>query len=336
MTSRINRRRFIGISCAAAGLSLLPFHANATVQKNTLMWQGFALGAPAKIILHHPDKKAAEALLRQVRAEIARLEGIFSLYRPDSELASLNRSGALAMPSPELVELLEKCRGFWEKSGGLFDPTIQPLWACLARHFSAAHAAASGPSAQELQQAQSLVGFDAVRFSKDWIVFDRPHMAMTLNGVAQGYITDQITQLLAAHGITNTLINLGEYRTLDNQPDGTPWQIGIADLETDPQPDEMLELSGNALATSGSAGFRFDAAGRFNHLLNPKAASENSLSASLYQRVTVIAPDAASADAWATAFSLMIENRIAAVLKDLSATAVHLKTASGALRKISA
>lgn len=336
MTSRINRRRFIGISCAAAGLSLLPFHANATTQKNTLIWQGFALGAPAKIILHHPDKRAAVALLRQVRAEIAHLEGIFSLYRPDSELASLNRSGALAMPSPELVELLEKCHDFWEKSGGLFDPTIQPLWACLAQHFSAEHAAASGPSAQELQQAQSLIGFDAVRFSKDRIVFTRPHMAMTLNGVAQGYITDLITQLLASHGITNTLINLGEYRTLDNQPDGTPWQIGIADLETDLQPDAMLALSGNALATSGSAGFRFDAAGRFNHLLNPKAASENNLSASLYQRVTVIAPDAASADAWATAFSLMIENRIAAILKNLPATEVHLKTASGVLRKISA
>ena len=334
MTSLINRRRFIGISCAATGLSLLPFHAGATAQRDTLIWQGFALGAPAKIILHHPDKKVAEALLRQVRAEIARLEGIFSLYRPDSELASLNRSGGLAMPSPELVELLEKCRGFWEKSGGLFDPTVQPLWACLARHFSAEHAAASGPSAQELQQAQSLIGFDAVRFSKDRIVFDRPQMAMTLNGVAQGYITDLITQLLAAHGITNTLINLGEYRTLANHPDGHPWQIGIADLETDPHPDEMLELSGNALATSGSAGFRFDAAGRFNHLLNPKAARENSLSASLYQRVTVIAPDAASADAWATAFSLMDENRISTVLKNLPATTVHLKTAGGTLRKI--
>lgn len=334
MTSRINRRRFIGISCAAAGLSLVPFHVRAAAHNNAVIWQGFALGAPAKIILHHPDKKAAEALLRQVRAEIARLEGIFSLYRPDSELASLNRSGALAMPSPELVELLEKCRRFWEKSGGLFDPTIQPLWACLARHFSAEHAAASGPSAQELQQAQSLIGFDAVRFSKDRIVFDRPQMAMTLNGIAQGYITDLITQLLAAHDITNTLINLGEYRTLASRPDGHPWQIGIADLETDPQPDEMLELSGNALATSGSAGFRFDAAGRFNHLLNPKATSENNLSASLYQRVTVIAPDAVSADAWATAFALMDENRISAILKNLPATVVHLKTADGTLRRL--
>ena len=336
MTSRINRRRFIGISCAAAGLSLLPFHAGATVQKDTLIWQGYALGAPAKIILHHPDRKAAEALLRQVRAEIARLEGIFSLYRPDSELATLNRSGALVSPSPELVELLEKCRVFWEKSGGLFDPTVQPLWAYLAQHFSAKHPQVSTLSSQALQKAQALIGFDGVRFNEDRIIFTRPHMAMTLNGVAQGYITDLITQLLADHGVTNTLINLGEYRTLETRPDGSPWQIGIADLETDPQPDEMLELSGNALATSGSVGFRFDPAGRFNHLFNPKATSENNLSASLYQRLTVIAPDATAADAWATAFSLMDENSIAAILKDLPATTVHLKTVKGALRKVSA
>lgn len=334
MTNRINRRRFIGISCAAAGLSLLPFHAGASAHNNAVIWQGFALGAPAKIILHHPDKRAAEALLRQVRAEIARLEGIFSLYRPDSELASLNRSGALAIPSPELVELLEKCRGFWEKSGGLFDPTIQPLWACLARHFSAEHADASGPSAQELQQAQSLTGFDAVRFSKDRIIFDRPHMAMTLNGVAQGYITDLITQLLENHGVTNTLINLGEYRSLDNQPDGTPWQIGIADLETDPQPDAMLELSGNALATSGGAGFRFDPDGHFNHLLNPKAANSHELSSSRYQRLTVIAPDATSADAWATAFSLMEQAEIRAILQNMSATSVYIKTAKDGFHRL--
>lgn len=336
MTRPLNRRRFIGISCAAAGLSLLPFHTGAATPSNAVVWKGFALGAPAKIILHFPDQRGAETLLRQVRAEIARLEGIFSLYRPDSELAALNRSGALASPSPELVELLQKCREFWEKSGGIFDPTIQPLWACLARHFSAEHALASGPSAQELQKAQSFIGFDAVRFSKDRIVFARPHMAMTLNGIAQGYITDIITQHLADHGVTNTLINLGEYHSLDNQPDGTPWQIGIADLETDPQPADVLQLSGNALATSSATGFRFDPAGRFNHLLNPKMVNSSELSSSRYQRLTVIAPDATSADAWATTFSLMEQAEIRTILQNEPATSVYIKTAKDGFHRLEA
>ncbi|HWD13877.1 FAD:protein FMN transferase [Pseudochrobactrum sp. sp1633] len=326
MANHLNRRRFIGISCAAAGLSLLPFHASAASQTDALIWQGYALGAPAKIILHHSDKKAAQALLRQVQGEIARLEDIFSLYRPDSELAVLNRSGALVSPSPEMVDLLERCHGFWQQSGGVFDPTIQPLWTCLARHFSSDHPSPAGPSEQELQKALALTGFDAVRFNKDRIVFTRPEMAITLNGVAQGYITDRITQLLSEHGVTNTLINLGEYRTLDNQPDGTLWQIGIADLETDQQPDQTLELSGNALATSGGAGFRFDPAGHFNHLLNPKAKPDGDLSSNLYQRLTVVAPDATSADAWATAFSLMEPTEIRAILQNMPATSVYVKT----------
>lgn len=325
MTGRINRRRFIGISAAAAGLSLLPFHVLAASQPEAVIWHGYALGAPAKIILHHQNTQTAERLLRQIHAEITRLEGVFSLYRTGSELATLNRSGALVAPSPELVDLLEKCQTFWKQSGGVFDPTVQPLWACLASHFSGDNPAPEGPPAQNLQQAQSLIGFDAVRFNKDRITFVRPAMAMTLNGIAQGYITDLITQILVDQGVTNTLINLGEYRTLNNRPDGHPWQIGIAELETDIQPKQMLELSGNALATSAGAGFHFDKEGRFNHLFNP----QSGLSASLYQRLTVIAPDATSADAWATAFSLMEPEAIQTVLQTLPATSVYLKTANG-------
>ncbi len=63
--------------------------------------------------------------------EAERLENIFSLYRPDSEIVRLNHTGALASPAPEMVELLGICRTCWQLSDGLFDPTVQPLWQCL-------------------------------------------------------------------------------------------------------------------------------------------------------------------------------------------------------------
>ena len=150
-------------------------------------------------------------------------------------------------------------------------------------------------------------------------------MALTLNGVAQGYITDRITALLAENGLTQSLVDMGEYRALGTRPDGTPWRVGLSTLESDATPDRFVDLAGKALATSSAEGFSFDASGRFNHLLDPRTG----LSASLYAYLTVVAPDAAGADAWATAFSLMSPEEIARVVKAQGNITVYLRQRDG-------
>ncbi|MGH6760921.1 MAG: FAD:protein FMN transferase [Phyllobacterium sp.] len=325
MTSAINRRRFIGISAAAAGLALLPFGASARAHQGAAVWEGQALGAPAKLIIHHPDRAFAERLVQRVTAEVARLERIFSLYRADSELAELNRTGALAMPSAEFVDLLGRCRDYWAASHGLFDPTVQPLWLAINAHFSAPDADPAGPSAMAMRAALEPVGFDGVRFNRDRIAFARPSMAITLNGIAQGYITDRVVQLLRDNGITQSLVNMGENRAIGTRPDGTPWRIGVADIETEAEPAAVVEIVNRAVATSSVAGFRFDTAGRFNHLLDPA----HGTSARLYRRLTVIAPDATGADAWSTAFNLMEAGAIENILRTSAGLDVHLTTIAG-------
>ena len=327
MTTALSRRRFIGISAAAAGMSLLPFSAARAVapDANIHVWRGFALGAPAMILLHHEDKATATRLFNEIAAQAGRLEAIFSLFQPESELSALNRTGALANPSPEMVELLGRVHGIWAESGGLFDPTVQPLWLCLARHFSAENADPAGPDAGQMRRALDLADFGALRFNTDRVAFSRRGMGMTLNGVAQGYVTDRIAALLAENGVTQSLVNMGEYRALGSRPDGTPWTIGLAALESDAAPDRSIELAGRALATSSADGFGFDAGGRFNHLLNPKTG----LSASLYRWLSVVAPDATTADAWATAFSLMPPDEIADALSRQKQMTVYLRRRDG-------
>ncbi|OJU68236.1 MAG: thiamine biosynthesis protein ApbE [Rhizobiales bacterium 63-7] len=324
MVDRMSRRRFIGISAALAGLSLLPPRA-VRAEDGAQVWHGFALGAPAMIVLNHPDKAEARRLFGRIEAETERLKAIFSLFRSDSELALLNRTGALAAPSAEMVDLLARCRDIHRESGGLFDPTVQPLWTCLFRHFSASDPDPAGPAAEEMRQALDLVGFDALRANADRIAFSRRGMALTLNGVAQGYITDRITALLAENGLTQSLVDMGEYRALGTRPDGTPWRVGLSTLESDATPDRFVDLAGKALATSSAEGFSFDASGRFNHLLDPRTG----LSASLYAYLTVVAPDAAGADAWATAFSLMSPEEIARVVKAQGNITVYLRQRDG-------
>lgn len=318
MTGAPTRRRFIGISAAAAGLALLPPGSRAQAAGSHagshVRWRGTALGAPAEMILHHGDRAAAERLLARAVAEIARLERIFSLYRTDSTLSELNRLGSLAAPPPEMVELLEACRRYWDLSAGAFDPTVQPLWLRLAGHFAAPGADPSGPPREEMAAALDLVGFGRVAFNADRIAFARRGMALTLNGIAQGFITDRIVEMLRAGGMTSTLADIGEIRALGAREDGTPWRVGIAGTQT------MLDIVDRAVATSGAEGFRFAGPNSPSHLLDPLSGT----SAGRYRSVSVLASDATTADALSTAFSLMAPEAIAALLERLPGVEARL------------
>ncbi len=322
---RVSRRLVLAGGAAGVMLCAIPKQAASLDLPEPTFWRGQAMGAPAKIILYYPDRSIAERLLRKAAQEAERLENIFSLYRVDSELTKLNRNGALASPSPDLVEVLRICHECWKASDGLFDPTVQPLWNCLKKHFSQENPSPDGPSRQLWDEALAKVGFDHVLFDENRVAFSQPSMALTLNGIAQGYVTDRVTALLRREGVEHALVDMGEYRALGSRPDGTAWRIGIADLEAGTAAEEHVDIRNQALATSSFAGFQFEESGRFNHLLNPKSG----FSAALYRRLTVVARDAARADAWATAFSLMDETQIKATIRGQSEMSVVAQKRSG-------
>lgn len=325
MHKSVNRRRFITVMAAFAGLPLLPSAGLAVPSTEPVIWRGQALGAPATLVLNHENRAQAEALIKRVVAEVYRLEGIFSLYRDDSALCELNRVGVLAMPPAELVDLLETCRHFHRLSRGRFDPTIQPLWTLYARHFATADADPTGPSPEDIRRALTLAGFDNVNFDRSRVAFSRRGMAITLNGIAQGYITDRIVTLLRDAGVTSSLVDMGENSAIGARADGTPWRIGLASTESQTHPDVVLDITDRAVATSSGAGFRFDQAGHFSHILDPRTGA----SARQYERVSVVAPNAATADALSTAFALMAPVDLTAVAGTLGEVDVHFRTQDG-------
>lgn len=196
MTSYPSRRKFVTITAAAAGMGLLPFGlARADDHATMVEWQGVSLGSVATIRLYHPDREAGRRLIERVVAEARRLEMIFTLYETNSVLCDLNRRGVLVAPPAELVDVLQQCDRAWHVTGGVFDPTVQPLWNCYYKHFAEV-GETSPPSAEKLAQSLQLVGWPKVKLSRDQIVFEKPGMALTLNGIAQGYITDRVVDLL--------------------------------------------------------------------------------------------------------------------------------------------
>jgi thiamine biosynthesis lipoprotein len=153
-------------------------------------------------------------------------------------------------------------------------------------------------------------------------------MAATLNGIAQGYITDRIADLLRDAGMTGVLVDLGEIRALD-APGDRPWRIGIENPRKPGGIAETMSLQGAALATSGGYGMAFDAQGRFHHLFDPATgrSATGCLSAS------AVARDATTADALATALAVAGPDRAQALLTAFGGSRARLTLPDGAVRE---
>ncbi|SKA32031.1 thiamine biosynthesis lipoprotein [Enhydrobacter aerosaccus] len=298
---RPGRRRFLQISASLATMGLPAAQAAPQDQEDLHHWQGIALGADASLTLYHPDRAAADNLIATCLAEVARLEKVFSLYRPDSAISRLNRDGHLDAPPLELVELLSLSRQIGDATVGAFDPTVQPLWDLYARHFAAPDANPAGPSRESIRAVRERVGLSAIDVGASEIRFGKPEMAITLNGIAQGYITDRIVELLKANGMTHALADMGEVRALGTRPDGTPWSVGLEDAALPGHIASTIPLADRAVSTSGGYGLHFDGAERFNHIFDPHT-GETSDS---FLAVSVVARSAALADGLSTAFSVM-------------------------------
>jgi thiamine biosynthesis lipoprotein len=294
----VTRRRAIRIVAAAAGLPLLVAGVRATAAKERFFrWQGEVLGAAAELTLWHWDEALARRTILKTRAEIERHERIFSLYRDDGEISRLNRDGVLANPAPELVALIQESQRLGALSGGAFDITVQPLWRVYEEHFWSRRRVAPDIAARALEVARTLVDYRAVETSSARIAFARAGMAITLNGIAQGFVTDRVADMLRHEGFAQAVVDLGEMRALGRHPEGRPWRLGIKDAREASRVARTVEVADAALAVSGGYGTAFEPSGRFHHIFDPATGA----SASAVADAAVIAPRATAADGLSTA-----------------------------------
>lgn len=287
----LTRRRFLTISAMALALP---------ARAEPIRWQAQAMGAQAEVTLHAPAPLAEQAI-QAVQQEIARGEALFSLYDSASALVRLNRDGRLPNPDPTFCTLLRQCDKAHHLTGGAFDPTVQPLWQALA-------------TGGDTDAARTLIGWPRVSISADQITL-APGQALSLNGIAQGYVTDRVAARLRTLGLGRVLVNIGEFSAL-----GGPWHLGIADPEWGLVATRTL--TDRAIATSSS---RATLVGGHSHILGRTAP--------LWSSVSVETNSAALADALSTGFALMPENAIHTVLPRLpGSTRVLLVTFEGETR----
>lgn len=262
----IGRRRFLSITAAAIAA---PRFADASVAR----WSGVVMGAEANLTLQGPDDRTRPAL-EKVATLLQRLEASFSLYQPTSDICLLNATGMMAGPDADWRRVLSACDLVHTATEGLFDPTVQPLWRALA-------------TGGDADAARGLVGWSRLRHDTARIQLGKGQ-AITLNGIAQGYATDRVADLLHAEGFGKALINIGEFRSL-----GGPWTIGLSD----PVAGHLgtRQLTDGAIATSSPDAMTLADGG---HILSPTGQTAQ------WSTVSVEAASATIADATSTALCL--------------------------------
>lgn len=287
MSKKLSRRHMLSIlgASAALGGGALTLRALQSAPV-PVRWNGEVLGALSSMTLWHSRPGHAERTIARMLSEVDRLDRVFSLYRADSDLVRLNQSGRLERASRDLIEVTEAALKIAEVSKGAFDPTIQPLWT----YHAAGQQRAEG---RDLDAVLAKVGYEGVLTTGSGIGFAKDGMAISLNGIAQGYITDRITDLLANEGFEQAMIELGETRALGQGPKA-PFEVGIIDPAAPDRLARSVALAGEALAVSGGYGLRLDGG---SHIFNPRTG----LSPTSLEQVAVLAPKATTADALSTA-----------------------------------
>lgn len=299
----LSRRKFIVCASAAGtacGLTALIANGDASP---SYVWRGSALGGEARVALYGADKEAAANALAGVAHEIERLENIFSLHRDDSELSRLNAQGQLVGASRDLIEVLRAAAAWRAKTGGAFNPLVQPLWRAAAR-------------AEEISQSMLDAAQGHIAISNEIGLPSRS--AATLNGIAQGRIADRVTELLLSHGFDNVVIDAGELRL----PGREPRAVGIPALKS------AISVSEVAIATSEPKALVFDPKTFRHHLIDPHTGQ----SPRHWESISVLAPTAETADALSTAFAILPHEAVSDLAATLQDVAVIGADAKGRVR----
>jgi FAD:protein FMN transferase len=282
-----------------SGLAALAAQAG---EPATLHLRGLTMGTTWSVqVARPPDGLDERALRRRIQSRLDELEARLSTYRDDSEVTRFNRATTTNWfpVSRDAVVIVTEAQRISALTDGAFDITAGPLvelWGFgRNRH-------ARIPSDEAIRRACERVGWRRLHAQLDPLALrkDRPDLAIDLSGIAKGYAVDEITALLQAQQLTNSLVQVGgETRTTGYSNADVAWRVGIEPPGgAEPHILRVVTLTGRALATSGDArNLRMVSGRRLGHILDPRTGQPVT---NHVASVSVMADSCMTADALAT------------------------------------
>ncbi|MBI4879971.1 MAG: FAD:protein FMN transferase [Planctomycetes bacterium] len=284
---------------SVAFLSQVPAAGGAAAESARFEYRQIVMGVEARIVLYAPAEAAARGAASAAFARMHAVDDALSDYRQDSELMRLSAragQGPVAV-SEDLFAVLSRGQEIAAASSGAFDVTVGPL----VRLWRAARAAGRLPDAAALDAARQLVGFQGVRLDPATRTAEllRAGMLLDAGALGKGYACDCALGALRAQGVEQALVDLGGDLAAGAPP---PLRAGWLVLAGAGGEERPLVVSRAGVATSGPSEQFLEADGvRWSHIIDPRTGY--GLCDSL--GVTVVAGDGVSADALASAASVL-------------------------------
>ena len=257
---------------------------------------------------YHATYQAERDMQQLIEAELMKVDGEFSMFNDSSTVSHINRNEEAPL-SEMFLEVFNLSQSVYDETAGAFDVTVAPLVNAWGFGFKASEF----PSDEIIDSIRSFVGQEGVnvlnRGGHSVIEKNDSRMMLDFSAVAKGYGCDVVARMFRKHGVKNFMIEIGgEIVVSGVNPDKKKWSVGVnkpvEDIAQDiTEIDTILAITDCAMATSGNYRNFYERDGkRYAHTIDPhtgKPVSHSLLSA------TVIAPSCAVADAFATAFMVM-------------------------------
>lgn len=254
--------------------------------------------------LYHAKYLCARDLQADIEAELQKVDASLSMFNPGSTISKINK-GESNQVDEMLSEVLELSFSINKATDGAFDPTVAPLVNAWGFGFKNGQL----PNNKQVDSLLVLVGLSGIHLEGNKLTKDNPLSILDFSAIAKGYGVDKAAQVLRSHNIKDFMVEIGgEVVTEGVNEKGEPWRIGINkpdddSTSTNTELQDVISLSGKAIATSGNYRNYYIKDGRkIAHTINPKTgypAQQDILSS------TVMAPNCAEADAFATAFMVL-------------------------------
>ncbi|RQO30216.1 thiamine biosynthesis protein ApbE [Taibaiella sp. KBW10] len=266
---------------------------NIYTRSQKLMGSAFTLGVVCG------TEADAHTFLDMGIAEIERLEQLLSEFLPGSETAKINTSilsGPLSIDK-ECFDLIARCQDLSKLTQGDFDITIGPL----KKLFRFKNEAFEMPDKALIQQTLFRVGYHKLLLDagQNSIGFSVRDMKISFAAIGKGYASDRVKTLWLKAGLDSGYINAsGDLCAFGSKPDGSQWNIGIADPDDTRKILLYVPLNNAAAATSGDYEQHFIWKGkRYGHNIDP----HTGMPLSGIKSVSIFSPSAELSDALATA-----------------------------------
>jgi len=283
------------------------------------------MGVPWTSTVHAAAERAGREAIAAAFAEVGRLERILSDYDPASELSRLSAVAPTTAPrpvGPDLWRVLSRAVAIRDASAGAFDPTVGPLTTLWRQSRRSGRL----PVESRLAAARAAVGPDTLALVPEAqaVTLARPGMRLDLGGIGMGYAADRALEVLERHGIAAAMIDASGDVLVSGPPPGTAgWRIAVAPLGPGAEPGDaagQLVLVHAAVTTSGDAFQAVEIDGRrYSHIVDPRTG----IGVAGPAAVTVVARDCATADAVATAASVLGPDRSAGLLATVGGCAAR-------------